>query len=137
MAQPPATRKTIDAADAARELGVHLGTLVGWCEEGHLRMFVPPGKSLGDGKRGPKGYMIWLVDWEAFKAARTMVGVVRAAEPASPSVKVAAGPATGTDGINRRARSPRRPGGDAPPTGTDGINRLGPSPRRRKEPPKD
>jgi hypothetical protein len=99
-------RKTISASVAAKELGVHLGTLVGWAQDGHLRMFVPPGKRLGDGKRGPKGYMIWLVDWEAFKAAHTVTGIKQPVATALPDPMTEL--PTGPDGIRRRNQNRHR-----------------------------
>lgn len=64
-------RKTIGVAEAAKELGLSEKTLIGWASDGHLPLFVPPGRELGGSKRGPKGFLIWLADWEEFKRERT------------------------------------------------------------------
>lgn len=79
-----AGRKTISVADAAKELGVSSDSIMRWIEAGHIPVFVPPGHDFSDERPGPKGYKIWLGDWDDFKRRQTFVGGLPAL-PVKPS----------------------------------------------------
>jgi hypothetical protein len=94
---------TITVPEAAGQIGVSPDTIVRWAESGCFPVFVPPGRDLGDSRRGPKGLMIWVADWEAFLRSRTQTGV----SPDDP-------------------KAPKKPIPlSAVPVGLDGVSRLG------------
>jgi hypothetical protein len=66
-------RLTITLTDAAKELGVSPETIMRWVEGGHLPVFIPPGVELARTNGGPRGYKLWIDQWEAFKRQRTFV----------------------------------------------------------------
>lgn len=95
-------------AECAAELGVSSDSIIRWIEGGHLAAFVPPGRSIGTGLRGPKGYLIFREDWHGFCRARTMTGqpsAVRTGQvQAAKPVRSIGVPAAGTDGVRRRGQ---------------------------------
>ena len=69
--KPP--KATLSVPKAAAEIGVNPATLYRWIADGHVPAFTCPGRDPGDGKRGPKGYKIFVKDWERFKRGRMVV----------------------------------------------------------------
>jgi excisionase family DNA binding protein len=99
-------------AECAAQIGVSQETVIRWIEEGHLLSFVPPGRRIGDGLRGPKGLKIMRDNWEAFIRARTMTGRPSTAATSAPSqASTPTGQAIGPNRVTKLAgRRPRGPG---------------------------
>lgn len=100
-----ANARAITVQQAAEEIGMSRDSVVRWVEAGLIPAFVPPGKVIGDGKGGPKGYRIFRRDWDEFLAANTVTAGVTPPAPGGTGPKVRparvrSGP-TGTDGKRR------------------------------------
>lgn len=98
---PPTERLTLTLTTAAKEMGVSSDTVMRWVEAGHLPIFVPPGVDLKNTRPGPRGYLIFKTDWEAFKRRQTFVGGLPIVPPPTP--------ATGTSSVSSVRQRRRRP----------------------------